>query len=364
MKELLATTPVLWERLQAADKPIVLYGMGDGADKILNYCETLGIPVQGIFASDEFVRGHLFRGYVVEKYASIKKRLGDMIVLVAFGTQNPEVMEQILRLGEEQELYAPDVPVAGEEYFTKDFFVEHLEEFEKVNSLLADTLSQKTFQHCIRFKLSGKLSYLEEISVSPTEIFETIFPLGDQEFFVDAGAYNGDTVLEFINLVGNKYQGILAIEPSKRNYKRLLKNTEGLPNFFTFQGAAWDSKDILYFKDGRGRGSTLTAGEPNTQVNTIDALLGEIPGATASYINYDVEGAEQQALAGSVNTIRAHKPKLWISAYHRSRDLFALPLQVLEILPDYQLYYRHNPYIPAWDIQLLALPKKEVLSHE
>ena len=49
-------------------------------------------------------------------------------------------------------------------------------------------------------------------------------------------------------------------------------------------------------------------------------------------------------------TITRHRPKMLLSAYHRTEDLFALPLQVLELQPDYRLYLRHYPYLPAWDV--------------
>ena len=42
----------LWEYLRCAEKPVVLYGMGDGALKILAVCRQYGIPIAGIFASD------------------------------------------------------------------------------------------------------------------------------------------------------------------------------------------------------------------------------------------------------------------------------------------------------------------------
>ena len=38
--------PDLWRYLAAADRPVVLYGMGNGADKILAVCERYGIPHQ------------------------------------------------------------------------------------------------------------------------------------------------------------------------------------------------------------------------------------------------------------------------------------------------------------------------------
>ncbi len=47
----------VWEFFQNCGKPVVLYGMGDGADKVLNAFAYYGIEVSGVFASDGFVRG-------------------------------------------------------------------------------------------------------------------------------------------------------------------------------------------------------------------------------------------------------------------------------------------------------------------
>ena len=50
----------LWEYLAATEKNVVMYGMGNGADKILAVCHEKGITVKDFFASDGFVRGHSF----------------------------------------------------------------------------------------------------------------------------------------------------------------------------------------------------------------------------------------------------------------------------------------------------------------
>ena len=52
----------LWQYLKKQTRPIVLYGMGNGADAILDRLDRLDIPVNAVFASDEFVRGQVFRG--------------------------------------------------------------------------------------------------------------------------------------------------------------------------------------------------------------------------------------------------------------------------------------------------------------
>ena len=96
----------LWEYLQETDKTIVLYGMGNGADKILSVLAERGVPVGGIFASDGFARGNLFRGMPVRTWSDVKAELGaeNVIVLLSFGTSRPEVLENILRIRAEAEL--------------------------------------------------------------------------------------------------------------------------------------------------------------------------------------------------------------------------------------------------------------------
>ena len=45
-----------WEFLRSTELPIFIYGMGDGAEKILRVFDMYNIPTAGFFASDEFVR--------------------------------------------------------------------------------------------------------------------------------------------------------------------------------------------------------------------------------------------------------------------------------------------------------------------
>ena len=85
----------------------------------------------------------------------------------------------------------------------------------------------------------------------------------------------------------------------------------------------------------------------------IEAILGE--DHPVDYIKYDVEGAETEALWGTAETIRRDTPALLVSAYHRSADLFRLPLLVHELNPAYKLYLRRMAGVPAWDINLYAV---------
>ncbi len=59
-----------------------------------------------------------------------------------------------------------------------------------------------------------------------------------------------------------------------------------------------------------------------------------------TYIKFDVEGAEHDALVGGTGTITANMPVLAVCLYHRPHDLWDLPLLVRSMRPDYRMYLR------------------------
>ena len=93
-----------------------------------------------------------------------------------------------------------------------------------------------------------------------------------------------------------------------------------------------------------GRNSALATDGVLLKSITVDSLENDF-----SYIKMDVEGEELNAIKGATNTILNHKPKMLISAYHRTDDLIKIPQAVLNIRDDYKIYMRHFKYLPAWD---------------
>ncbi len=332
----------LWGYLKTTTKPIVLYGMGNGADKIINILEEKGIEYKGVFASDGFVREKLFHGHKISSYSQLKAQFGDMIVLLCFGSSLPDVIENILKIATEQELYAPEVPVIGGGLFDSNFLHENAEDLKWVYERLADDISKKTFENILKYKLSGKINYLLECQVDVNEPYSSFFKL-ENDRFLDLGAYNGDTVLGFVEKCPN-YQSILAIEPDRKTFKKLLKNTENIKNFTPVNACISDKCETVNFKMLGGRNSVLGDGKDQIEAVTIDSL-----NFNPTYIKMDVEGEEVAAIKGGAQTILNNKPKMLISAYHRTDDFITIPKTVFNIRNDYKIYLRHFKYLPAWD---------------
>ena len=348
----------VWEIIEHTAKPIVLYGMGNGADKILDWCEVHNVKVQGVFASDEFVRGQQFRGFTVERYDAIKARLGkDLLVVIAFASESEPVLARFRELTAEQEVVAPHLSLFGEEETVSlAWLVKHETELQQVYTQLADDTSRKVFADTVNYKLSGKISYLFDCATQRTDDLKNIFTWSNTETYLDLGAYNGDTIQEFGVLTDYKWQKILAVEPDRRNCRKLRALAESLQDrglaIEVFESGIWNEIGALSFSDSGGRQSTFLGVQKKTvPVTTIDALVGN---STVNYIKMDVEGAEVQAITGGKHAISREKPKMFIAAYHYDVDLFRLPLLLWQLVPDYKIYLRKHPYVPAWELNFLC----------
>ena len=125
--ELLKNEISVWERLKNCGKPVVLYGMGDGADKVLAAFDRYGIKASAVIASDDFVRGQKFHDFTVKKLSDVETEFGDIIIALCFASQLPDVMEHITKISEKHETLVPSVPVFGNKLFDNNFITENKE---------------------------------------------------------------------------------------------------------------------------------------------------------------------------------------------------------------------------------------------
>lgn len=334
----------VWDTLKDSYKPLVLYGMGLGAEKIMSELEQRGMRADDIFASDEFVRGHSFKGYKVLRYSEVCEKYKDFNIVLCFASRIDEVIDRIAEIDGEHTVFAPDVPVAGGGLFTREYITENEEKFERAYSLLADEESKRVYKDILNFKVSGKIKYLLSSFCDKSKVYSDILNLNENEEIIDLGAYDGDTIREFTAATGGKYKHITALEPDKKSYKKLLKNTDGMKNISTLNMGVWSKRDTLIFDAEAGRNSKLSAEGVNVEVTDIDSL-----NIAPTFIKMDIEGSEMKALEGAEKTIKKYLPKLYICAYHRNEDLFALPLKIKELSEKYKIYFRHSKYIPAWE---------------
>ncbi|MBO5897631.1 MAG: FkbM family methyltransferase [Clostridia bacterium] len=351
----------LWQTLTATDKHIVMYGMGNGADKILAVCEQYGIEVEDFFASDGFVRGQMFHGKRVISFSDVLEKYGadNTIVLVSFASSLPDVMDAIARVAATCETYIPDVPVKGDTLFCEAYEAEHRGELDAACALLADERSREVFRGVVEFRRTGRLDVLKATEDDRATVMRELLHLDDYRTAIDVGAYDGDTARELTELCP-QIETVIALEPDRRNFRKLCAYAEQEARVKPVNAAAWSEKTTLVFDDSGNRNAGVDLGGTARRTVEVAAVaLDDLvaKGERVDYIKYDVEGSEKQALEGSARIIREQKPDLLISLYHRTEDVHELILQVHELCPDYRLYVRRYPYVPAWDLNLYASVK-------
>lgn len=341
-------TVSVWEKLQNTNEPIIMYGTGNGADKVMDKLGEYGISLSGVTASNGFVRNRTFRGFNVYPLSYFEEKYESFTVIVTFGTAVPEVMENIISVSEKHRLLVPCVPVTGTEVFDRKFFSENQSKIESAFSLMADELSEKVYKGYIDFLYGGELSALTEITTPENEAFENILKLSQKETYVDIGAYRGDTVDTFLKYCDNRYEKIICAEPDVKTFEKLKVHCENLQNTVLCNVAVTDTDGEVGFNDAHGRQSAI-GGSKNVASVTLNTLCEN---ARPTYIKIDSEGCENEILSKGDGILKKYSPKLNVAVYHKSADIFSVPLLINSINPDYKIYLRHHPYIPAWDTLL------------
>ncbi len=340
-----------WEFLKDSPLPIAVYGTGNGADRVFQEFEKLGITVSHVVASDGFVRQRTFRGFPVKAISQLESEIGDFVICLAFASPLPDVINNIKNLSTRHKVIMPSVPVFGDNIFNKDFLKNNIDDIEKAYSLLCDEKSKQVFENIIRFQITGNLDYCFDCETDKDEAF-SILNLCKKESFLDLGAYRGDTIKEFLHYATD-YEKIVAIEPDKRTFKKLQAYCKNLTNCTTLNNAVWNESKELFFDGNKGRGGSAKDNGESVFSVTVDELREKYGKFT--YLNVDVEGAEKEMLEGSKTTLQQDKQKICMAAYHRSQDIFALINQINEINGDYKIYLRHHPHISFWDTNIYCI---------
>lgn len=355
----LTKLPCLWENLTKETRPVFLYGTGNGADKILDVCSKYGISISGVFASSGFVRNRTFRGMPVRSIESIREEFGnDIIVLLAFGTTLDSVIENIKDIANKHTLYIPEVPLYDSPLFDRDFYNNNFNKIVSVSEIFADDYSKELYLDMILFRLSGNPKHLSKV-MSPPDMYSSLINEELINRVIDCGAYKGDSASDIIlSLHPNE---IYAIEPDPKTFIKLsaFAQSNDRCKITAYNFAVGSNASSTEFNSSGSRGSGAEGSNrrgitTEVEIRSLDSCNFE----NIDLIKYDVEGDEISAIEGSRELINQYHPAISVSVYHRSQDIFEIPLMIKDICPQYKFYLRRVPCIPAWDISFVAVPER------
>lgn len=223
-------------------------------------------------------------------------------------------------------------------------------------------------------------------SYEPNEFSFLDHTLNQGMAFIDIGANEGLYALFAAAKVGKK-GSVLALEPSRREYARLMDNLRlnNLKNVKPLRLAASDFNGIArlnvagYMHEGHNTLGELSrevefSHSEEIEVKRIDDVIAEEGIAKVDVVKIDVEGAEKSIIAGMEKTIENDRPILLVEIFDnalRGQGSSAEELIRILVSKGYYLYifsaYDGQPIplqnMPSESENVLALPDDWMKHH-
>jgi FkbM family methyltransferase len=334
--------------LDLADRPLVLIGATPYARAFIEQGGALDI----VAVCDNAKAGGRFERFEIiteGALADLKRRHPKLLALMMVESKGAAAHfgaycddREIDWLGLLQAYRRPGFAFTGAQTKFYDGLIESAwsrrEQWDVFATALDDESSRGVFYSVLLFRLTGERRYLEAAHTASMASGEPVWlDKKTAQVYVDGGAYDGDTVLKFIETNGPSYDRIYAFEPDDDNFALLVARTRHLPRVERFRQGVYSSRQTLRFAAGNDQGSFISdVGEIIIEVAAIDEAVDR----PVTAIKLDVEGAEAAALQGAAGQIRTNRPGLCVSAYHYTDDLFNLPAQIQGLDPAYKLALR------------------------
>ncbi len=270
--------------------------------------------------------------------------------------------------------YAKDIIalLKGDFYSDNIFFVDHafqlgienmtLEQYrlyltsnwkdiEMLYKNLSDYKSKITLLNILKEHISGNPDWLWDTLDLDLDYPKDVICFDKNEIFVEPGANNGNTFLEFVRRCP-EYRAAYLFEPEACFQDRLreiaVKEQQRGKVVQIIQKGVWDKEQEMEFTSTeQGNGSLVLTSNTGSVVSIMTTTVDKAVPVPFTYMKMDIEGAEIKALKGAEKHILVNRPKLGISVYHKPTDLLDVWKYLRMLNPDYHFYLRNHT--PVWD---------------
>jgi FkbM family methyltransferase len=323
------------------DQPMVVYCAGDRGKYAYFTLRDLGYKVIGFIDDNLSKHGTVFHGLPV--FSPKRIPLGAYVVVAVQTVEAQTKIKKTLNFFESAtigEFIYPPV----------------LHRLDAVYHMLADDWSRDVFYHVLRAHYEQDSAYFKIVQ-EDKQYWCMDFQKHQQKnhVFIDAGAYTGDTMMEFAEATNGQFEKIISFEPTPALYLQVLTRKLDVAKKFDLP---MDKIDVEFGGLGEFSGALhlcMKDSDPNGAGNSFYNLAErkgeEVPlyslddylqGRSVTFIKADIEGFELEMLKGAKEAIKTHKPDLAICVYHKMTDLWLIPQYLHELVPEYKIYLRHH----------------------
>lgn len=224
-----------------------------------------------------------------------------------------------------------------------DYLEKNAAKLEAVYGALAGASDRDVFARRVKSLVSGDPGYLP---IAPFLEYEHPATLpGPGDIVLDGGLSDmvgsQKSIAEKIGRGGSAH----GFEPIPWMAEKAAQELAPYPQYQVHALGLADKKGPAWFASLRDSSHLADRSSPDTvecRLTTIDDFCAEASLSRVDVIKLDVEGAELAALAGGEKIIGASRPRLLVCLYHKPRDLWEIPLWLLERLPGYEMRIAHS----------------------
>jgi FkbM family methyltransferase len=353
---------------------LVLFGTGRLGQRTVTGLRALGLAPVALSDNDPNLWGRSVGGIPILPPAEAASLHGDTSTFVvciwgAHGTHRiPQIEAQLRQLGCRKVVPFAHLFWRHPEVFLPHYAVDRpsllLEEAKDVArafSLMADLPSRAEFLAQVRWRLLMDFGGLPVASPGVSYFPDDLLSDRADEHFVDCGAYDGDTIRDFLVRRDGRFRRVTALEPDPSSFSRLERFVASLDEHVraritALPLAAYSKSGTLRFlAEGLPSSAASAAGGADlveVACTSLDELLADAP---VTFIKMDIEGGETAALEGASGVIARDRPVLAVCAYHRQDHLWRVPLLIDGLADGYSFFLRAHGN-EGWDLVCYAIP--------
>lgn len=334
--------------------PVVIYGAGKMGRVFKANLAKKGIKTLAFVDGNADLWGKRIGGVKIIPPRELKKNYSHKPVLVASLVYETEIYEKLRRMKLPLvfplcflNYQAPNIFVSPEYFqkFNSLFSSKNQAKILKLAELWSDEESRRVFYQIIKFRLTFNKSLLKSIKSKREQYFDPkILSLGSKEVFLDCGAFTGDSLERFYKKVSGKFNKIYSFEPDQDNFSSLRKTIQKINSsqIVPIKKGVYQTTSKVGFRETSDVDARIDDQKKGTTFISVVALDDFLKNKEeATFIKMDIEGAEKEALLGAKRTLQKSRPKLAISAYHQSVDLWEIPRLIKRCNKNYRLFLRH-----------------------
>jgi len=346
----------------ASGKNVYIFGAGSSAKYVIDIFNNY-LNILGVIDNNPEKWGKRVHELLIYSPENIDKK---SMIIIASSFQSDINNSLIVRgFNKYNIMHFPLVDIIGAKHYDAKYILNNIIEINNIYDCLNDDKSKEIYDSILCYRCTGNLSYLNDINTPNEQYFPNIVNIKSHEVLYDLGAFDGDTVKDFIELIKKKKLEqckVVCFEPNSNNsmlIKKKFHNNKNL-QIYIEESVVSSCIDSFSFDD---KGAETRYDENNSVTNSmvksidLDTYI-DTSKIIPTYIKMDVEGFEKEVIEGGVRCIMNYRPKLAISIYHKPSDIWLIPKIMISILDNYNFFIRHHSN-NINDTVLYCIPKED-----